>query len=158
NAAFGISGLDGQSWGSLPGGATLDKGDVLIGNNNTHVWWDASAATLKLSGSLYAQNGNISIDTSGVYVQLPTAQDDTRAFGWKESSGNIRNVIRGFGGPTDGYLAINANENRLSTHAHLDLGAFAHNTGIGYVSLQAYKWNTFTSSYDSATGMVADTN
>lgn len=157
NAAFAVSGTDGNAWGNLGVGVTLDKGDVLIGNSSKYLWWDSSAGTLKLSGSLYAQNGNISIDTSGVYVQLPAAQDDTRAFGWKDSGGVIRNIIRGFGSATDGYLSVNANENHVSTNAHLDLGAFANSTGTGTVSLQAFKWNAGTSSYVSATGMVADT-
>lgn len=42
NAAFGVSGVDTKSWG----GATLDKGDILIGRSSNYVKWDASLGTL----------------------------------------------------------------------------------------------------------------
>lgn len=48
NAAFGVSGVDGHSWG---GGSPRDAGDVLIGYGSNYLFWDASAATMYVAGN-----------------------------------------------------------------------------------------------------------
>ncbi|HIC90122.1 MAG TPA: hypothetical protein EYP04_12070 [Anaerolineae bacterium] len=56
NATFGVSGVDGKSWG----GMTVDAGDVLIGNaSQQYVLWDASAGELKVAGEIIAESGSI---------------------------------------------------------------------------------------------------
>lgn len=50
NAAFAVSGVNSKSWG----GQTLDRGDVFIGRSTSYAWWDASAGTLKIRGTLDA--------------------------------------------------------------------------------------------------------
>jgi len=44
NPAFGVSGVDGKSWG----GNTLDKGDILMGRSSNYLKWDASAGLISL--------------------------------------------------------------------------------------------------------------
>ena len=53
NPAFGVSGVNGKSWG----GANLDAGDILMGRAANYAKWDASlgALTLYNSGSLLTQ-------------------------------------------------------------------------------------------------------
>lgn len=71
NAAFGVSGIDGKSWG----GATLDAGDVLIGKSGAYVKWDASAEVLSLGDAttehLDINSTSVQIkDGSSVYADL----------------------------------------------------------------------------------------
>lgn len=47
NPAFGVSGVDGKTWGGLP----LDSGDVLIGRGSNYVKWDDSSGTLVFAGN-----------------------------------------------------------------------------------------------------------
>jgi len=53
DAVLGVSGVDGKSWG----GVTLDKGDVLIGQNTEYVKWDDSVGSLMVKGTINADDG-----------------------------------------------------------------------------------------------------
>lgn len=65
NATFGVSGVDGKSWG----GVTLDTGDVLMGRSTSYAKWDNSAAAFVVKGEIQADSGSINgiltIATSG---------------------------------------------------------------------------------------------
>jgi hypothetical protein len=74
NAAFGVSGVDGKSWG----GVSLDAGDVLIGKSTSYVKWDNSTSTLSVSGTVTAGAGSIggwTINTG--YLAKDTGTDNT---------------------------------------------------------------------------------
>lgn len=73
NAAFGVSGTNGKSWGGL----TIDAGDVLLGNSTSYVWWDASDNTVKMTGDFTAGNitgSTIRTGTSGARIVLSPAE------------------------------------------------------------------------------------
>jgi len=65
NATFGVSGVDGKSWG----GVTLDTGDVLMGRSTSYAKWDNSASAFVVKGEIQADSGSINgiltIGTSG---------------------------------------------------------------------------------------------
>ena len=54
-AAFGVSGVDSKVWG----GYVLDRGDLLIGNNDQSVFWDASTGVLSVGGDIQIGDGTI---------------------------------------------------------------------------------------------------
>lgn len=73
NAAFGVSGTSGKSWG----GQTIDAGDVLLGNSSSYVWWDASENTVKMTGDFTAGNitgSTIRTGLSGARIILSPAE------------------------------------------------------------------------------------
>uniref|UniRef100_A0A6M3KPI7 Putative lectin/glucanase superfamily protein n=1 Tax=viral metagenome TaxID=1070528 RepID=A0A6M3KPI7_9ZZZZ len=55
NAVLGVVGVDSKSWG----GQTLNKGDLLIGNDTSYVLWDKSASLLTVEGSITATAGDL---------------------------------------------------------------------------------------------------
>lgn len=80
NAAFGVSGVDTFTWG----GATLDKGDILIGrvaSNVGSMLWDSSASTLSLTGVLNIGTGG------GIFQGTGTFSSPTTGLKMSNSSG-----------------------------------------------------------------------
>jgi len=114
-AAFGVSGVDGKSWGNL-GGTLLDKGDVLIGNGTQYILWDASTAKLRIYGELVVGGG-------ANYLWLNDANDGGLAIGgtvkgsapFRVSAAGVTTLtnanlnLNGSGSLVAGYTTVNAN-------------------------------------------------
>lgn len=90
NSAFGVSGIDGYSWG----GFTLDAGDIVLGRNvsgSSAIKWDISAGKFGFYGN-GGSTPQVEIDTTGTIVAGGTkmnadgvaALEDTGSFGWDE--------------------------------------------------------------------------
>lgn len=86
NASLGWSSVDGKSWG----GQTLGKGDFLLGHGTEYMLWDASAATLNITGGITAKRGELqSLNVSGLLdmvsggkIRVGTGTKDVDLTGW----------------------------------------------------------------------------
>lgn len=87
NAAFGVSGLDAHLWGGL----TLDAGDVLLGDSNSYVWWDASDDKIKMSGILTAADGQVLIGDMG--LSLAAGGNNANQLKWETTPGDMSTVV-----------------------------------------------------------------
>lgn len=125
--AFAVSGVNGKSWGNI--GQNLDAGDVLIGNTTSYAWWDASAATLKIKGTLDASTITGSSITGGVIT------------GASISGGVIT------GSSISGGTITGATIRTSDSGARVELSSATNGGLIGYSASDAYDPATGTGTY-----------
>lgn len=172
NATFGVSGVNGQSWGGL----TLDTGDVLIGKNTSYVLWDNSAATLSVKGTITADagviNGILTIASAGeirqgtgtwgsTFTGLRMWHDTSvgRIGGYKTSvlqwySDTNGNLVAGAGGITlnASGLIMNSGAGALDTTRSLNFSGANSSGGVLGSQLAGTESTLFLNAYAPTVG------